>query len=249
MKPKNKPGSKISTTQSNINRANTNRDNTNQKNYNTDPESMNSGTSLLKKNEFAVIIVGALVVTVIVFFVFFKSSGPKTKGLPDVSSTDTDGGSFVELEKRIGAIESVLETLQVQGVETLEATTPPEMAPLQQKVQRLETSASVKFDSLIERMGNVEKQIRSLNQKRSSQPVPVKAPATVKPLQKAPRKKIVKKSTTKPVEKEAMFHTIQKGETLWSIAQKYKTSVANLRKLNNMSSAATIYPGTNILVR
>lgn len=244
MKPKDKPGSKISTPQSNTHRANTN-----QKNYNTDTESMNSGTSLLKKNEFAVIIVGALVVTVIVFFVFFKSSGSKNKELPDVSSTDTASGSFIELEKRIGAIESVLETLQMQGAGTLETTTPAEMAPLQQKVQRLETSASVKFDSLIGRMGNVEKQIHSLNQKLSSRPVPAKAPAAVKSPKKTPSKKIVKKSPTKPVKKEAMFHTIQKGETLWSIAKKYKTSVANLRKLNKMSSATILYPGTNILVR
>jgi len=244
MKPKDKPGSKISIPPSNTNRANTN-----QKNYSTDPESMNLGTSLLKKNEFTLIIAGALVVTVIVFFVFFKSSGPKTKDLSDVSSTDTAGVSFMELEKRIGDIESVLETLRAQGPGTLGATTPAEMGPLQQKVQRLETSASVRFDSLIERMGKVEKQIRSLNQKLRTQPATVKAPAAVKSPQKTPSKKIVKKSTKTPVEKAAIFHTIQKGETLWSIAKKYKTSVANLRKLNNMSSDATIYPGTNILVR
>ena len=210
---------------------------------------MNLGTSLLKKNEFTLIIAGALVVTVIVFFIFFKSSGPKTKDLSGVTSTDTASVSFIELEKRIGDIESVLETLRAQGSGTLGATKPVQMAPLQQKVQRLETSASVKFDSLIGRMGKVEKQIRSLNQKLRTQPAPVKSPATVKSPKKTPRKKIVKKSTKKPVEKASIFHTIQKGETLWSISKKYKISVANLRKLNNMSSDATIYPGTNILVR
>ncbi len=248
MKPKDKPGSKISTAQSNTNRANTNRANTHQKTYNTDPESLNLGTSLLKKNEFALIIVGALVITVIVFFVFFKSSGPKTKDLPDVSSTDTRG-SFLELEKRIGDIESVLETLQAQGAGTLGATAHDAIAPLDQKIQRIETSASVKIDSLIGRMGKVEKQLRSLNQKSGTQPTPVKTSVAVKSPQKTPSKKIVKKSTKTPGKKASIFHTVQKGETLWSIAQKYKTSVANLRKLNNMSSAATIYPGTNILVR
>jgi LysM repeat protein len=239
MKPKNKPGANISTTQSDAN----------QKNYKTDSESMNLGTSLLKKNEFAVIIVGALVVTVVVFFVFFKSSDPKTSDSADLPLSETATGSFMALEKRIGDIESVLKTLQAQQPGTLTATAPAETAPLEQKFQQLETSASVKFDSLIERMGDVEKQIRSLNQKLSTQSVPVKAPAPVKSPQKTPSKKIVKKSTKPPVEKAAMFHTIQKGETLWSIAKKYQTSVANLRKLNNMSSNATIYPGTNILVR
>jgi LysM repeat protein len=239
MKPKNKPGSNISTTQS---------DN-NQKKYKSDPESMNLGASLLKKNEFAVIILGALVVTVIVFFVFFKSSDPNPNALTDQPSSQTATESFEALEKRIGDIESVLKTLQAQQPGTLTGTAPAETAPLEQKFKQLETSASVKFDSLIERMGNVEKQIRSLNQKFNTQSVPVKAPAAVKSPQKTPSKKIVKKSPKPPVEKVAMFHTIQKGETLWSIAKKYQTSVANLRKLNKMSSDATIYPGTNILVR
>ncbi|MCP4718988.1 MAG: LysM peptidoglycan-binding domain-containing protein [Desulfobacteraceae bacterium] len=240
MKPKGKPGSKISTTQTN----------TNQKKNPKSPESMDLGNSLLKKNEFTLIIAGALVVTIIVFFVFFKGSGPKTEALPDSSSTGESGGSFIELEKRIKAIESALKKFQAEDSLTpggLPAT-PAELAPLQQKVQRLETSASVKFDSLTERMGKMEKQIRVLN-KRSSTVSTAKVAAPAKAPQKAPTKTLVKKKAVVPAKKVSIFHTVQKGETLWSISQKYKISVANLRKLNNMSSNATIYPGTNILVR
>jgi LysM repeat protein len=238
MKQKDKPVSKISTTQTN----------TNQKNYNKDSESMNSNSSLLKKNEFTLIIAGALVATVIVFFVFFKSSGPGSNEVPGVSSTG--GGSLMELEKRIGTIEAVLEKISTQGPRGGDAApgTPAELPHLQQQVQRLETSVSVKFDSLIERMGKMEKQVRVLRLKPSVPAVKTKA-VTKKSAQKTVSQKTIKKSTVATEKKAAMFHTVQKGETLWSISQKYKTSVANLRKLNKMSSTATIYPGTNLLIR
>jgi len=240
MKPKGKPESKISTTQTN----------TNQKKNPKSPESMDLGNSLLKKNEFTLIIAGALVVTIIVFFVFFKS-GPKTEALPDSSSTGGSGGSFIELEKRISAIESALKKFQAEesGLMGGSPATPAELAPLQQKVQRLETSAFVKFDSLTERMGKMEKQIRVLNKRSSTVPTAVKVAAPAKAPQKAPTKTLVRKTAVAPAKKASIFHTVQKGETLWSISQKYKTSLAKLRKLNNMSSDATIYPGTNILVR
>ncbi len=245
MKPKGKPGSKIPTTQTY----------TNQKKDPKDTESMDMGNSLLKKNEFTLIISGALVVTVIVFFVFFTSSEPKTDSLSGLSSTNGSNGatgftgSFTDLEKRIEAIESVLEKLQ--GAASLGGTgePPAELAPLQQKVQRLETSASVKFDSLNERMGKMETQIRILNKKpRAVSPV-AKVSVPAKAPQKAPTKTLVKKPVVKPVKKASMFHTVQRGETLWSISQKYKTSVTTLRKLNNLAPETKIYPGTNILVR
>ena len=245
MKSKDKPGSKISTTQTN----------TNQKKPSNDPQKMDIGTSVLKKNEFTLIIAGALVVTIIVFFVFFKSSGPKTETLPGLSSTAGSTEFFVELEKRIGAIESALKNKPNQldpenkGSNLLGSTEPPaELAPLQQKVQRIETSASVKFDSLTERMGKMEKQIRLLNKKLSALPAKVKAAPLISP-KKTANKKIAKKPTSTTAKKAAIFHTVRKGETLWSISKKYNTSVANLRKLNNMSEKAAIYPGTNILVR
>jgi len=240
MKPKDKPVSKISTTQTN----------TNQKNYNKDNESMNSNSSLLKKNEFTLIIAGALVATVIVFFVFFKSSGPENKEVGLISST---GGTInlMELEKRMGAIEAMLGKISTQAPGALASSpgTPAEMAPLQQKVQRLETSVSVKFDSLIGRMGNLEKQLRVLRLKPRTSPAKIKSTVSKKSSKKTASKKIVKKPTVTTEKKASMFHTVKKGETLWSISQKYKTRVATLRKLNKMSSTATIYPGTNLLIR
>ncbi|MBU3953438.1 MAG: LysM peptidoglycan-binding domain-containing protein [Proteobacteria bacterium] len=241
MKPKDQPESKISTTQTN----------TNQKRDPRGSEDMDMGSSLLKKNEFTMIIAGALVVTIIVFLVFFKSSGPKPHALPSTSSPSGTGGESIDMENRIQAIESVLEKLQAQGPissgDTPEAQA--ELTTLGQKVQRIETSVSVKFDSLTERMGNLEKELSLLDQKMVTAPLPAKIVSSETAPQRTLPKAPVKKAIEKPEKKSSMFHTVQKGETLWSISQKYKTSVATIRKLNNMSPDATIYPGTNILVR
>lgn len=49
--------------------------------------------------------------------------------------------------------------------------------------------------------------------------------------------------------KQARFHKVKKGETLGSIAKKYGTSVAALRKLNKMGKKSIIRAGKKIRVR
>ena len=96
---------------------------------------------------------------------------------------------------------------------------------------------------MVERMGKIEKHIAQLAAKQDIPPESAgakQAPAAAS----APEKKIVKKEKTDPI-----FHTVQKGETLFSISRKYKTSVETLKKLNNMSKETAIFPGNNILVR
>ncbi|MCD4722657.1 MAG: LysM peptidoglycan-binding domain-containing protein [Desulfobacula sp.] len=226
MKPKGKPESKIPTTKTNKKRA---------------PEVQNKGgklnASLLKKNEFALIILGALLLTIIIFFLFFRSTGPKIDPVKkSVSST-----SFADIEKKIKKIEQVLQIQEnsvqspagkkVKGVERID--------PVEERLTRLETAFSVRFDSLIERMGKIEKNISQLKNKPTATMTPKS-----KPKPSIPVKKAVKKEKKTP-----MFHTVQKGETLYSISKKYNTSIASLQKLNNLSTKAKIYPGDNILIR
>lgn len=49
--------------------------------------------------------------------------------------------------------------------------------------------------------------------------------------------------------KQARFHKVKRGETLGSIAKKYHTSVAALRKLNKMGKKSIIKAGKKIRVR
>lgn len=220
MKFKGKPESKIPTTKTNTTKK--------------------QDKSLVKKNEFALIILGALLLTIIVFFLFFRSSGSKTEPV----AKDVSSSSFADFEKRIGKMEQMLlsrENLSGQEKEKTKNNAP--MNLVEGRLTRLETAFSVKFDSVMERIGKIEKNMAFIANKSA---VTVKP----KPVAKvsAPVKKVVKKAVKKET-KTSLLHTVKKGETLYSISKKYKTSVAVLRKLNKFTSNTKIYPGNNILIR
>ncbi len=54
------------------------------------------------------------------------------------------------------------------------------------------------------------------------------------------------RSETAPVSQ--VVHVVQRGETLASIAERYRTSVASLCKLNGLNANATIFPGDTLTV-
>ena len=239
MKPKAKPQSKIPTTGKN----------TNQKKQVTTQDSMDMDASLLKKNEFTLIIAGALVATMVVFFIFFWDSGEDSEKSVKPGKAIAGSGVDAAMEKRVAELEVALARLTasggaVDGGDALSST--KGVAELGQRVDRLETAMTLKMDALIQRLAKAEKRIAQLKQV-AARPVPVvtKVKPVSKPAQKAP----VKKKPVQQTQKASMFHTVKKGETLWSISQKYKTSVPAIRKLNKLSAEDKIYPGTNILVR
>lgn len=64
-------------------------------------------------------------------------------------------------------------------------------------------------------------------------------------------KKTTKPVTTKPVttKPKTKYYTVKKGDTLSGIAVKYKTTVANLVKLNNIKNPNLIYAGQKIRIK
>ena len=209
------------------------------------------GTSLFKKNEFTLIIIGALAVTVAVFFLFFRSPGP---GKTDLS---VDSDALTQLDERIKTLESLVEELkliQEQGGLSAESSgadpsVKKDLVQVQQDMDRIENTVTLKIDALIRRMSGIEKQISGISQEKV-QPAAKSAEKTQKTASATvAAKPPVKKPAVQSSKKTPMFHTVKKGETLWSISQKYKTTVANLRKLNNLTPESKIYPGINILIR
>lgn len=236
MKKRRKVESKIPTTKTNTNR---------KKKSEADPTTQSMETSMFKKNEFTLIIFGALLLTLIVFFIFFRSPDKDTApegqapGIPAVKAGQT--ASFDDIEKRIEQLEQML-IENKSGSKSIQGSD-----PIKARVARLESAFEVKFDSLIDRMGRIEKNLAQLKQAVAAPPVKAKKPAAAK-AKPAPVKTAVKK-TTKPAAKAPIFHTVLKGETLYSIGKKYNISVASLRKLNKLSETAKIYPGTNLMIR
>ncbi|MDD9304292.1 MAG: LysM peptidoglycan-binding domain-containing protein [Desulfobacter sp.] len=229
MKQKAKPQSKIPTTGRN----------TNQKKSEKKAEAPDYGGSLLKKNEFTLIIVGALVVTILVFFLFFRASDEnltqKESSAKDLTAHPAQ--KTAAMETRVADLEvEMARMISASSTQGQAANSPKGLSELDQRVSRLETAMSVKLDALIGRMATLEKKMDAMKYKVSS--APVKRPAVS-----------VKKTSFQPKPSKSLFHTVKKGETLWFISQKYKISVTAIRKLNNLSAKDKIYPGNNILVR
>ena len=56
-------------------------------------------------------------------------------------------------------------------------------------------------------------------------------------------------TTTQSAYNKIVYHTVQKGDSLWSIAAKYSgVSVDEIRKLNNLTVKTTIHPGQKLKI-
>lgn len=250
MKEKNNPESKLNKT----------RKNTNKKREIAvdDPEGGERGSSFFKRNEYAYIFLGAALLSIVIVFFFFRPArnapeqSPPTAG---VASSSADSSAVQAFEKRVAHIESLLADkvaadpayIDTSGTAQNSEQGKVDLQVAEQRLSKLEAAFEVKFDSLADRMNRLEKQISSLEQKLNRTASSVSAAPPAKPVSTAEPAAEVKKSRS--TKKEAIFHTVKKGETLYSISKKYKTTVAQLRKLNRLAEDADIYPGNNILVR
>lgn len=55
-------------------------------------------------------------------------------------------------------------------------------------------------------------------------------------------------TSTANISGRVQYYTIKRGDTLWSISQKYNTTIENLRKWNNLYEGKTIHVGMRIIV-
>jgi LysM repeat protein len=46
----------------------------------------------------------------------------------------------------------------------------------------------------------------------------------------------------------SLVHTVQRGDSLWRIADQYNTTVDRICSLNRISEGTTLYPGTKLTV-
>ncbi|WP_242637440.1 LysM peptidoglycan-binding domain-containing protein [Desulfobacter hydrogenophilus] len=232
---------------------------TSQKKNEPGVSAIEQGTSLLKKNEFTMILIAAMAVTALVFFFFFSGSSTQESGEQKSVSTKGDDQVAPGFEERVSALEISLAKIASSSDRNENQAASRFVSDFDERITRIETAVNLKLDTLIERVAKLEGRLSKLAvvastppQKTVVKPKPtVKKPASVT----TPKKKVqvAKKKTEKPKantpKKTNQFHTVQKDETLWSISQKYKTSVAAIRQLNNLTPNDKIYPGSNLLVK
>lgn len=145
-----------------------------------------------------------------------------------------NGAGRQETASRMGLIEKRLDDLEFRlGNLVQDTTAESDIGVLQQANEDL----SRRFDALEKklegRLNQISMALVKLEKQRSAPP-PKTPPA-------APKKKA-------PVKAKTRQHTVQKGETLYSISRKYGMSVNALRKLNGIGSDAKIYPGQKLKV-
>ncbi|MFH2061012.1 MAG: LysM peptidoglycan-binding domain-containing protein [Pseudomonadota bacterium] len=243
MKSRRQVESKIPTTKTNTNR---------KKESEPGESDKKMELSLFKKNEFALILFGALLLTLIVFFLFFRSPGDNADGNSGKTGNTIQNQSSADLEKRIGTLEQNFSDKNLEKDNNGQYIKKSgSVDPIEERVARLETAFGVKFDFLIERLGNIEKKLAALDSKTneiSAKPTSSSVQKTAIKTTPAPVKTPVKTSIAKQT-KAPMFHTVLKGETLYSIGKKYQISVPALQKLNKFTSNTKLYPGMNILIR
>jgi len=186
------------------------------------------------------VLLGAALVTLIVFFVFFRPS----------AETQAEKAGFTmeleSLEKRMQLLEGLAkEKINGTDVSQRAKDQSSSLNSYKSRVERVEAALSVKFDVLTKRVGKLENSIAKLE-------------TTIKQMSEA--KAAGTGAETKEKEAAASaggsdagtrtlkLHTVQKGDTLYSISKRYNTTISILRKLNNMTKSSKLYPGNTIII-
>ena len=136
------------------------------------------------------------------------------------------GGIFYFLSGRSTDGETNLLQSKLANLEQKISSLEKQITELQGKVSTLGPDPALlqKFDALTQKVEALEKQPAAQTKAKPS--------ASSKPAAST----------------EKQFHTVQKGDTLYGISKKYKISVENLRKLNNLSGDPALRAGQKLQV-
>ena len=176
----------------------------------------------LKSNAILLGLIGVILIILIVLY----------QRLPKAPFETIPNSQLVALEERIGQMETLLAQMEETTASGPEAGAAPEqqLDLLNQRVVQVEAFVSKEMESVSERMEALEKKTAAMAKKIETATAP---------------KKVVKKSA--PPAPSVKYHTVQDGETLYSIAKKYGMSVDDLKKRNKLS-ANTIHKGDKLRI-
>ena len=219
--------------------------------------SKSSGVFFLQKYEIVIMLLGAGVISMLIFFVFLKPSGDRSLFN---AKTNTAPVSVKDFQNQIDRLENIVEKAGLKGNADFEDNVDKKASKgnasaisyedHEKRIERIEASLSIKYETLAKRINRLEKSIDKLsrkidaNKKTSSKKV---VKLVKQPLVKTSKKTETKKAVIK--KKVSIFHTVKKGDTLYSLSKQYGISIPQLEKINHLPKNANIYPGDNLLVK
>ena len=213
----------------------------------------NPGAFFLQRYEIIIMLLGAGIISLLIFFVFVKPSGEnnlfKTK-------KNNEPVTIQDFQNQIDRLSNMVEKATFKENEksntatdktaSKEKPTSLSYAENAKRIERIEASLSIKYETLANRINKLERSIDRLSRKLDS--YKKKSSSIVKkPSVKTSKKKETKKTVSK--KKQSIFHTVKKGDTLYSLSKKYGISIKQLEKINHLPKNANIYPGDNLLVK
>ena len=150
------------------------------------------------------------------------------------------GGIFYFLSRQSTDDETNLLQSKLANLEQKTSSLEKQITELQGKVSTLGPDPALlqQLDALTQKVEALEKQPAAGIKAKPS--TPSKPAAETKAMSPAPSKPAA--ST------EKQYHTVQKGDTLYRISKKYKISVEDLRKLNNLSENQALRAGQKLQV-
>jgi LysM repeat protein len=177
----------------------------------------------------------ALVILIIMAMIFWPGENDKASS----ENMDNIAQRMDMLENRIFIAETNLQNLSIQQPQE------QNLESFQNRIEQLEAFVKHKTDQFTSDLENAQKQIASLESKRSPSAATSK-PSASRPVASKPAS--AEKPATARTSDTARFHTVKKGETLYRISINYGISVDKLLDLNDMSKNSVIYPGQKLKV-
>ena len=152
------------------------------------------------------------------------------------------GGIFYFLSRPSGDDENNLLQSKLSNLEQKIFSLEKQITELQGKVSTLGPDPVFlqQLDALAQRVQALEEQKQPAAGTKAKPSTPSKPAAETTTKHSAPSKPVASA--------DKQYHTVQKGDTLYGISRKYKVSVENLRKLNNLSKDQALRAGQRLQV-
>jgi len=190
------------------------------------------GSNMLgERSKIPFIIIGGGILCLIVLFFVLNPRPPQNK-FPDVRPIEA---RLDKLEERLNKLEVIKD--QVKNIED-RLRIYSESQASQQELEKAVQSNSEAISEIQKRLADIGSGVRSS----------AKPEAAASPSRQESASKVQGNGKSEPAAADKHYHTVQKGETLFRISQKYGISLQKLQEINNIDPQKAIYPGQKLTV-